>query len=163
MGLHAQIAHRALAGGEGDQVQVQHLADQVQGADADAGVALARIQDGHQHHRPGLLPVQGLAHGAGVGADDVLLKGGGVLGGDGIAHVLPKAGGHAIDDPALLQEFIQQGVVGVHRVDHLLGELQLGAELHHGDELVQGDHAVGEGDGLDLAGFFHRDVHMYSS
>lgn len=88
--------------------RLRKLADALQGLQADAGVGLARVQNGHQHDGPGLLLRQRLAHGAGVGADDVPLEGLGLLRGDDIAHVLAKASGHAIDGPVLRQKAVNE-------------------------------------------------------
>ena len=149
VGLHAEIGHRALSGGIGGDVPVQELADALQGLQADAGVGLARVQNGHQHDGPGLLLRQRLAHGAGVGADDVPLEGLGLLRGNDIAHVLPKASGHAIDSPVLRQKAVNEPPVGPDVLAELRGEDQLGVIADHRHELLQGVLAVGETDLLD--------------
>ena len=159
VGLHPQIAHGALAGGKGDQVLVQHLPDQLQGGQPDTGVALARVEDGHEHDRPGLNPVQRLAHRYRVGTDDVFLERSGVLGGDGVADVFTKAGGNAVNNAALLQKFVQQPAVGLDGLLHLIREFQLGTKLGYGDKFLQGGLAVGERDAGDASGGFYRQVH----
>ena len=159
MGLHAQIAHRPLAGGKGNQILIEHLPDQIQRLIADARVPFPRVQNGHQHDRPGLFPGQRLSHGAGVRADDVLLQGGGVFGGDGVADIFTKAGCHPVDDPALLQKLIQKLAVGPDGLLQFGGKFNLRAVLGHCDKLLQRQHAVGDAHGRNGAGLFDREIH----
>ena len=74
MCLYSQIAHGAFSRRIGDQIQIQHLPDQLQSFDTNSGVALSGIQNSHQHHCPDLYPVKWFSHSQRMGPNDVFLK-----------------------------------------------------------------------------------------
>lgn len=163
MPLHAEVADGAFARRPRIDIQIEHLADQIERFDADAGVPLAVVEDRHEHHSARLLTVERLADSNRVRAHDVFLQGICILGRDGIADVFAKAGGHAVDDAALLQEFIEQFAVGLHSFDHFRGKFDLGTVLCHSNEFFQRQHAIGDRHGLNASCVFDRHVHIMRS
>ena len=71
--LHAQIADGAFARRPRIDIQIQHLPDQIQRFNADAGMPLSVVQDGHQHHGARLLAVERLADRNGMCAHNIFL------------------------------------------------------------------------------------------
>lgn len=90
MALERQIADRAVAGDDGADARVEHVADQRERFKTDARVAGAEVAEHDEHHRARALLGDGLADGAGVGVDVVALDRLAVLFGDELLPVVTK-------------------------------------------------------------------------
>ena len=100
--LERQIADRAVAGDDGADARVEHVADQRERFKTDARMAGAEVAEHDKHHCARALLGDGLADGAGVGVDVVALDRLAVLFGDELLPVVTKARGQTIDGLALV-------------------------------------------------------------
>ena len=140
--LERQIADRAVAGDDGADARVEHVADQRERFKTDARVAGAEVAEHDEHHCARALPGDGLADGAGVGVDVVALDRLAVLFGDELLPVVTKARGQTIDGLALVAEAVDMGAAVVDALFIFFGKRDLRAKARDTDEVVDGGGAA---------------------
>ena len=140
--LERQIADRAVAGDDGADARVEHVADQRERFKTDARVAGAEVAEHDEHHRARALLGDGLADGAGVGVDVVALDRLAVLFGDELLPVVTKARGQTIDGLALVTEAVDMGAAVVDALFIFFGKRDLRAKARDTDEVVDGGGAA---------------------
>ena len=142
MALKRQIADGAVAGDDGADARVEHVADQRERFKADARVAGAEVAEHDKHHRARALLGDGLADGAGVGVDVVALDRLAVLFGDELLPVVAKACGEAVDGLALVAEAVDMGAAVIDALFVFLGKCDLRAKARDADKVVDGGGAA---------------------
>ena len=140
--LERQIADRAVAGDDGADARVEHVADQRERFKTDARVAGAEVAEHDEHHCARALLGDGLADGAGVGVDVVALDRLAVLFGDELLPVVTKARGQTIDGLALVTEAVDMGAAVVDALFIFFGKRDLRAKARDTDEVVDGGGAA---------------------
>ena len=131
-------AQGALLGDDRMNALIEHIDHGLDGAQADAGVALAQRIAPQQHHRPADLLAEGFTHGAAVADDQIALQLLGLVGGDEHIAEFAETSGQAVNHSAALQLLVHISPGLVDLGLGLLGQFHLFPMAGHLDHIFDG-------------------------
>ncbi len=150
MGEGCQVsggAHRALGGDERQDPPVEHLDEPLDDLGSDPGMALGQSPCPEQEHRSDHDVGKGVPDSCGVGADEVVLKGLGLVPPDMGGCQSPESGGDPVDDLARVDCRLDDVPGGPHAVGQVWARDHCDPVAGDGDHISPGQGVAVDDDG----------------